>query len=112
MELDSLRYIPVVRKSGDEPFKRDGKEMQFRLLDFWKWSASDLIGNAQRGILAEYIVASVLGIANTGGESLFRLSWRQTSHYASDVGIATLRSKLGVAKSENIPNRNTIRTSP
>jgi hypothetical protein len=65
MEPDSLPYIPVVRKTGEEPFKRNGEEMPIRLGDFWSWSASDLIGNAQRGILAEYIVASALGVADT-----------------------------------------------
>jgi hypothetical protein len=60
----SLPYIPLVRKIGDEVFRRSGRELGFKLLDFWQWSASDLIGNAERGILAEYIVASALGIAD------------------------------------------------
>lgn len=33
------------------------------MLDFWRWSASDLVSNATRGILAEYIVAQALGLA-------------------------------------------------
>lgn len=32
------------------------------MLDFWRWSASDLLSNATRGRLAEFIVALALGI--------------------------------------------------
>jgi hypothetical protein len=34
------------------------------LLDFWRWSAYDLVSNATRGVLAEYSVATALGIAD------------------------------------------------
>lgn len=34
-------------------------------MEFWRWAASDLLSNAMRGVLAEYIVANALGI--TGG---------------------------------------------
>ena len=60
----NLPYIPIVRRTGDEVFQRDGQKLGIKLLDFWQWSASDLIGNAERGILAEYIVANALGIAD------------------------------------------------
>jgi hypothetical protein len=63
-EISGLPYIPLVRKTGDEVFRRNGQELGFKLLNFWQWSASDLIGNAERGILAEYIVANALGIAD------------------------------------------------
>jgi len=33
--------------------------------DFWQWSFSDLMQNTTRGILAEYIVAVLLGIDDT-----------------------------------------------
>src|SRR5690606_19809719 len=32
------------------------------VLDFWKWSVSDLLSNATRGILAEFIVATATGV--------------------------------------------------
>lgn len=65
-------YGPVVitRKTGDEPFHLDNDALEHRLLDFWRWAASDLVGNTARGILAEYIVAMALGVA--GG---VRYSW-------------------------------------
>jgi hypothetical protein len=36
------------------------RELDFDLLSFWQWSASDLLSNATRGILAEYLVARAL----------------------------------------------------
>lgn len=63
-ENSGLPYIPIVRKTGDEVFCRNGQMVGIKLLDFWQWAASDLIGNAERGILAEYIVATALGIAD------------------------------------------------
>lgn len=53
--------LEVKRKSGKEAFHIEGKPLDHNLLSFWQWSSSDLISNAMRGILAEYIVASALG---------------------------------------------------
>lgn len=36
------------------------------LADFWGWSASDLVSNTMRGVLAEFIVARALGISTEG----------------------------------------------
>jgi hypothetical protein len=63
MELDRLR---VNRKTGAEPLQRNGLSLGHTLLDFWQWSASDVVSNATRGRLAEFIVATALGI-DTGG---------------------------------------------
>ena len=58
------------RKEGDEPLlSSDGKSIA-KLIDFWRWAYSDLIGNAERGTLAEFIVASALGILTAE-----RVSW-------------------------------------
>ena len=54
--------LEVARKSGEEHFSVAGEDLALRLLDFWRWSASDLVNNAARGILAEWIVASALGL--------------------------------------------------
>ena len=48
--------------TGDEHFMLDGKPVNFLLNDFWAWQASDLLNNALRGVLAEFIVARALGI--------------------------------------------------
>ncbi|MCK8495874.1 hypothetical protein M0L20_28670 [Spirosoma sp. RP8] len=57
--------LNVSPKTGEEPFLQNGQPLPIRLLDFWRWSASDLASNALRGRLAEYIVAQVLGIRAT-----------------------------------------------
>jgi len=57
--------LDVKPKTGNEAFEYGGKLLGLSLIDFWRWSASDLVSNAARGILAEYIVASALGLAGT-----------------------------------------------
>jgi hypothetical protein len=62
MPNDLLR-LKVQRKNGCERFGQDGADAGFDLLSFWQWSVSDLVSNATRGVLAEYIVAQALGVA-------------------------------------------------
>lgn len=59
-----LGALAVCRKQGTERFHAAGRELPFDLLGFWQWSASDLVGNALRGMLAEYLVACDLGVAD------------------------------------------------
>lgn len=59
-----LGALTVCRKWGTERFHEGGRELPFDLLGFWQWSASDLVGNALRGMLAEYLVACDLGVAD------------------------------------------------
>lgn len=61
-----LSRIYPVRKSGDELLTVSGRPLGVTLLDFWRWSSSDLVSNATRGVLAEFIVASALGIKLDG----------------------------------------------
>ena len=56
--------LKVVRKTGHERFRNGGSECDFDLLDFWRWSVSDLVSNTWRGVVAEYIVARALGVAD------------------------------------------------
>jgi hypothetical protein len=58
--------LDVKPKTGNEVFEFNGRQLTFTLMDFWRWSASDLVSNAARGILAEYIVASALGLGAAG----------------------------------------------
>lgn len=60
----------VLRKSGGELFEENGTPVGIKLLDFWQWSSSDLLCNTLRGRLAEFLVASALGVA--GGT---RVEW-------------------------------------
>ena len=59
---DALERLKVVKKDGSERFRARGSDLDFNVLDYWRWSASDLVGNTARGILAEYIVARALAI--------------------------------------------------
>ena len=52
----------ITRKTGQEIFLSKTESKKIRLMEFWQWSASDLLTNTTRGILAEYIVATDLGV--------------------------------------------------
>lgn len=59
---NSLGKIIVKEKTGNEPLTFNNRLTPFTLIDFWKWSVSDIISNASRGRFAEFIVATALGI--------------------------------------------------
>ena len=65
-----LPRIETVTKTGDEPFHADRENLPQTLLDYWRWSGSDLVSNAQRGILAEFLVGSALQMTDR-----VRLEW-------------------------------------
>lgn len=54
--------IPPMRLTGDERFITSTSVVTPTVLDFWRWSTADLMSNATRGILAEFIVATALGV--------------------------------------------------
>jgi hypothetical protein len=64
-----LPAIPARRRTGLEPLHANGRPLPSTLLDFWQWSVSDLVSNATRGVLAEFVVATALGIDVTGVRS-------------------------------------------
>jgi len=55
-----LPAIKTQLKTGQEPFTFNDTELPINVLSFWQWSSSELLGNALRGILAEFIVASTI----------------------------------------------------
>lgn len=61
--MSGLGRISQMRRSGNELFRDGGRELDFSLLDFWRWSVSDVVSNATRGVLAEYLVARAVGAA-------------------------------------------------
>jgi len=65
-KLTKLGKIEVSQKTGTEKFRDGKRDLGFDLQSFWQWSASDLVSNATRGIVAEYIVAQALSIGNEG----------------------------------------------
>jgi hypothetical protein len=65
MNLDAINFS---KKLGNELFI--GNENCRTLLDFWRWAYSDLIGNTERGTVAEFIVAMACKVDDS-----VRVSW-------------------------------------
>lgn len=57
-------------KTGNECFQVQGTPTDFTLFEYWQWSGSDLLSNTQRGVMAEFLVAKAMCVANTP-----RLEW-------------------------------------
>jgi len=66
----NLPQITIQPKEPNEPFVNGKTALNFNIVDFWKWNLSDLIGNTNRGVLAEFIVKQALNI-----KSKTRLEW-------------------------------------
>lgn len=60
--------IPFQKKTGQEEIIGDPKNRH--LVDFWQWAYSDLVGNTERGSVAEYLVALACGV-----DASTRISW-------------------------------------
>ena len=58
--MSDLSHVPARRLAGSERFRCSRRDLDFSVLDYWAWSASDLLNNAQRGVLAEYLVGKAL----------------------------------------------------
>ncbi|WHZ21248.1 MAG: hypothetical protein OJF47_000360 [Nitrospira sp.] len=48
--------------TGSEPLHDAGEALGPTVVDFWRWSVSDLLSNATRGRLAEFLIAKALGV--------------------------------------------------
>lgn len=62
--LENLDLIRPVRKQGSERFHSAGRDVGIDVLAFWQWSGSDLLSNALRGKLGEFLVACDLGVSD------------------------------------------------
>ena len=62
MKINESNKRKVKIKSGKEVLTFENIKTGFRLLDFWRWSDSDLLSNSLRGKFAEFIVATALDI--------------------------------------------------
>lgn len=65
MELDEIE--PSIRSESEEILSSNKSR---KLVDFWRWAYSDLIGNTERGCFAEYLVAIACNI-----DHKVRISW-------------------------------------
>jgi hypothetical protein len=61
----SLGALKATLKNGTEQLTYNDQALDFSLLDFWKWSVSDILSNATRGRFAEFIVATAINIEKT-----------------------------------------------
>lgn len=61
---EQFEALKVVRRTGQERLRIGTAPTEFSLLDFWRWSCSDLVNNTLRGQFAEYIVACAMGLNN------------------------------------------------
>ncbi|MFA5366783.1 MAG: hypothetical protein WC333_02795 [Dehalococcoidia bacterium] len=57
-----MSQIPVEYTRGNNHFLLGGVPSAYTLLDFWSWAFSDVLNNTTRGIVAEFVVATALGI--------------------------------------------------
>jgi hypothetical protein len=62
--MTKLSEVEEQRLTGTERFHYTGSPGGISVLDFWQWSASNLAENNLRGHLAEFLVASDLGVAD------------------------------------------------
>lgn len=60
--LSDLGEIKAKPKTGNEFITDNGIEKEYNLLDFWRWSVSDILSNATRGRFAEFIVGTAIGM--------------------------------------------------
>jgi hypothetical protein len=60
--MTTLDKINTEAKTGEERLTSKDKETEVKLIDFWRWSVSDLVSNATRGRFAEFVVATALNI--------------------------------------------------
>jgi hypothetical protein len=67
----NLEALVVTPGTGDEPFMHQDKSIGADLFGFWRWAYSDLVSNATRGVLAEYIVGLALRCVEDGA----RVEW-------------------------------------
>lgn len=60
--MNEIKRIKASPKSGNECLTDNGKNTNYNLLDFWRWSASDILSNATRGRFAEFIVGTAIAL--------------------------------------------------
>lgn len=68
-------------KSGGEPLLFSNEHTGFTVLDFWRWSFSDLLDNVLRGSFCEFVVGAALGVDLSAGRTNWS-SWDITFPYS------------------------------
>ncbi len=60
--MNNLKEIKASLKTGKERLTDNGLDTNYNLLDFWRWSVSDILSNATRGRFAEFVVGTAVGM--------------------------------------------------
>jgi len=60
--MNELKEIKASLKTGEENLTDNGQNTNYNLLDFWRWSVSDILSNATRGRFAEFVVGTAVGL--------------------------------------------------
>ena len=60
--MNGLKEIKASPKTGKESLTDNGQDTNYSLLDFWRWSVSDILSNATRGRFAEFVVGTAVGL--------------------------------------------------
>ena len=60
--MNELKEIKASPKTGEENLTDNGQNTNYNLLDFWRWSVSDILSNATRGRFAEFVVGTAVGL--------------------------------------------------
>ena len=60
--MKNLKEITAIPKTGNEYLEENGEKTNYTLLDFWKWSVSDILSNTTRGRFAEFVVGTAVEI--------------------------------------------------
>ena len=108
---NELSQHEVKLLDGQEPFHGPGITQPLLLIDYWRWQGSALLDNTSRGILAEFLIATALGLykkprreweecdltMKSGAKievksSAYFQSWKQIRPAVIQFGIAPHRS--------------------
>ena len=101
-----LGQVDPKRLIGDELLHETGGSVELTVRDYWRWSSSNLLDNAARGVFAEFIVASALGVA--GG---VRTEW-DAYDLRAESGIKVEVKSAAYLQSWAQAEHSTIRGSP
>jgi len=114
----NLSKLKTHKKTGKEIIFNQNGELEIDLNSFWSWSNSELLGNALRGVLAEYIVSIDIGCKADIREewdsydllspeeikvevksAAYLQSWEQDKYSAISFGIQPTRGWDAITKS-------------
>ncbi len=94
----------VSMKDGAAKFHKSERPLAFDLHSFWRWASSDLLNNAVRGLLAEYLVARAIGDV----ESRPRSTW-DACDVTTSAGVKVEVKSAAYVQSWNQSKTSSIR---